>query len=235
MANYYLYTTQQLLAEKEALERQKQANEDKISEYEIENTNIDNAVAVIDTILADVVTATPTGLTATRNVDDIDVSWAAQVGASFQLDRATTSNFADTETVYIGTTNSFTDVAAGLTFGLTYYYRLSATISGYTTSQYATTSIAYLDTLATPTGLNLSTGDTFVTATYDLMNNAMTYDIYRNGVNNFGTATLKGTSVNGTFVDTTTTPGETWYYWIVAKSDFYNDSAPGAFGSIVVV
>lgn len=235
MPDYALYTTEQLQANKEALERQKQGNEAAIAEYEEENTNIDNAIAVIDNILNNVVTSTPTGLTAVENAGDIDVTWDAQSGATFLLERATTSNFADPESVYAGTGTSHTDLAADLSYGITYYYRLSATESGLTTSAYDTTSIAYLSTLGTPDQLLLATGTGDVLATWDLEDNAMSYDIYRNGVNNFGTATLLGVSVNGSYTDTTTTPGETWYYWIVAKSDFYNPSAPGAFGSILVV
>ena len=84
--------------------------------------------------------------------------------------------------------------------------------------------------ISAPTGVAASDGtySTKVTVTWLAVGTATSYSIYRSTSSDVSTATLLGTSVTTTYDDSTTTIGQTYFYWVkaanaTATSDF---SAP---------
>jgi cytochrome c peroxidase len=73
---------------------------------------------------------------------------------------------------------------------------------------------------AAPTGVIASDGNyaTKVGIMWDTMRGAVTYRVFRNTVNNNGTATDIGTTVNSSFYDTTAVVNQTYFYWIKAEN-----------------
>ncbi len=71
-----------------------------------------------------------------------------------------------------------------------------------------------------PTGVSASNNDyaNKVGIMWDTMRGATTYRIFRNTVNNSGTATDVGTSVSNEFYDMSATPEQTYFYWVRAES-----------------
>src|SRR5262245_3731181 len=74
--------------------------------------------------------------------------------------------------------------------------------------------------LTPPTSVSASDGSYYnkVGLTWDAIRNATTYRIFRNTVNNSGTATDIGTTVANSFFDTTGTPNQNYYYWVRAEN-----------------
>lgn len=71
-----------------------------------------------------------------------------------------------------------------------------------------------------PTGVSASDSDyaNKVGVMWDTMRGATTYRIFRNTVNNSGSATEVGQSASNQFLDTTATPGQTYFYWVRAEN-----------------
>jgi len=73
---------------------------------------------------------------------------------------------------------------------------------------------------AAPTGVVASDGTscTAVTVSWNASAGASSYEIWRNTVNDGGTATQIGTDTASPFTDGTVTPGTTYFYWVTATS-----------------
>ena len=74
--------------------------------------------------------------------------------------------------------------------------------------------------LAAPTEVNASDNSysTKVAISWNAITGATLYRIFRNPINNPATAADIGATVQGTFFDTTATPGQTFFYWVRAEN-----------------
>ncbi len=74
--------------------------------------------------------------------------------------------------------------------------------------------------IAAPTGVSASDGSYIskVGINWDTIRGATSYRIFRNTVNNPATATDVGTTVAGSFFDTTGVAGQTYFYWVRAEN-----------------
>lgn len=73
---------------------------------------------------------------------------------------------------------------------------------------------------AVPTGVSASNNDyaNKVGIMWDTMRGATVYRVFRNTVNNSGTAVDVGTSVSNDFYDMSAVPAQTYFYWVRAES-----------------
>jgi cytochrome c peroxidase len=75
-------------------------------------------------------------------------------------------------------------------------------------------------TLTAPTTVSASDGDYYdkVGLTWDTIRDATIYRVFRNTVNNSGTATDVGTTVANFFFDSSATAGTNYFYWVRAEN-----------------
>jgi Concanavalin A-like lectin/glucanases superfamily/Bacterial Ig domain/Divergent InlB B-repeat domain/CARDB/Fibronectin type III domain len=167
---------------------------------------------------------TPTGTSATDGTytDKVRVTWNVVSNAtSYEVWRdinSTTSGAIKIKDSTSGT--SYDDTTA--TPGTTYYYGIkaknSAGTSGFSTSNsgYAAISIPQ-----PPTGISASDGTYTdkVRITWNAVNNATSYEVWRdiNSTTN-GAIKIKDSVAGTSYEDTSVTPGTTYYYWVKAKN-----------------
>lgn len=167
--------------------------------------------------------ATPGGVAASNGTqcNGVFIDWNAVSGAtSYEVWRSTSSgsngsHLADT------VLTQYTDLTA--LPGVHYWYRIRAfrlaclppnNISGYSSANEGWRG----DTPGTPTNVEASDGTYClgVEVTWDAVPGTPTYQIFRNDVNNFGSANQIGTSAAPLFMDLNTIQGFTFYYWVRA-------------------
>ena len=171
----------------------------------------------------------PTGLTATPGDGSVDLSWNAAPGADYyQLSRSTMPGGPYTVVAQLNQgTTTFTDIRNSngnyyLPNG-TYYYVVTAGdnggMSGYSSEASATLSIS------APTGLAAMPGDGFVSLTWNGMNNADSFTLYRATTSGGPyTAIAAFTSGTSTFTDIRNSngnyylPNGTYYYVLLARN-----------------
>jgi hypothetical protein len=161
-----------------------------------------------------------TGVTASGFI----ANWtAAIVATNYSVDVATDSGFTSfvsgwqNKTVGLVTT---TNVNSGLSAGSTYYYRLRTQNNGVVSTNSNTISVT-LPPLA-PTGVQASDGSsTTIVVTWSDLIGEVGYTVWRNTVNNPGTATpVSGLLPANTtaFQEAPPVAGQVYWYWVVASS-----------------
>lgn len=186
--------------------------------------NTDNVWSDIISVTSADALAAPATLTPS-NVYDTSVTWtwASVSGATgYVLERATNSSFsAGLTTVYTG--SLLTDTNSGLTPGTTYYYRVHATKSGFTTVTTTSSNTVLAAALAASASLTPSAvTSTGMTLTWIAVTNATGYILERATAADFSTGlTTIYTGSGLTFGDSGLTTATTYYYRVHAtKSGF---------------
>jgi lysophospholipase L1-like esterase len=140
--------------------------------------------------------STPSLNSSAASTTQVNLSWASVSNAQlYVLERANNSSFTTgLVTLYTGANLSYNDT--GLTASTSYFYRLKATASGYTTSGYgssnATTQSVSLTTPSTPTLLAISdVNDTFDFNYVTGYNSISQYEYTLDGGSNWTTASIK--------------------------------------------
>ena len=161
--------------------------------------------------------AAPTGVNASdgTSATNVTIGWNAANGAtSYSIYRSTVLG---TQGSLLGPTasTSFTDSTP--TPGTTYYYGVTATGAGGTSSLSAQDSGYAALAPAPPTGVTASDGTstTSVTVTWNASANATSYTLYRSTVPGTQGPAIGGASAL-TLTDTSAVPGTTYYYGVTA-------------------
>ena len=184
-------------------------------------------------------TPAPTGVTATDGgCTSITVAWTAVPGAtSYTIWRNTVNDSASATQIGTNTASPFDDTSAAA--GSSFFYWVTATgscgASGFSNADSGSRAAA----TAAPTGVAATDGTSCsaVTVSWNAVAGATSYQIWRNTVNNSGTATQIGTDTASPFDDTTAVASTTYFYWVRAvgscgASAFSNaDSGSRASGS----
>jgi fibronectin type 3 domain-containing protein len=161
--------------------------------YQIEAHNVSGFSAAATASATVTGPAAPSGLTAVLATGpSVNLNWTnnATNQTSFKLDRATNSTFTANLITQVlpATPFSFTDTAAGLTPGNTYYYRIRASNSlGDSANSTPPASVSIAPRPAAPTNVivaNVTTGEVDLSWTDNAGQNASYYDIQRAVGNN---------------------------------------------------
>jgi fibronectin type 3 domain-containing protein len=190
----------------------------------------------------DLAPAAPTGLVATPGPGDgeVLVSWDANGEPDldhYRLQRATSPAFGAGTLTFHTPANSRQD--SGLTPGETYYYRVMAEDAGANVSEPSTVVSAVAPGAdpapATPTGLDACGGacDGEILVSWD-PNGEPDLDHYRlerDTTPTFGAGTVQADTPDTSYHDSGLTPGETYYYRVVAVDTASNESDPSAAAS----
>jgi len=160
---------------------------------------------------------TPAHLSATAANAKVTLSWTASARAtSYSVYRGTTQ-FGQSSTPIVNGLTDVTYIDAGLTNGMTYFYRVAAFNSVGNSpegNQAAGTPVA---PPAVPTSLTASAGNGRATLTWTASAGATSYNVYR-GTSSYGqsaTPIVAGV-VGTTYVNTGLTNGTTYYYRVAA-------------------
>ncbi len=161
----------------------------------------------------------PTGLAATAGNTQVTLNWTGSASAtSYNLYRATSSGGQGTVPVQTGITGTtFTDI--GLTNGTVYYYKVAAVGDGGTSgmSNQASAKPTLPALPSAPTGFAANAGNTQITLSWNSVNGATSYNLFRATTSGGQGDTPVQTGISGvTFVDTGLTNGTTYYYKIAA-------------------
>jgi fibronectin type 3 domain-containing protein len=150
------------------------------------------------------VPATPTGLTASPGITTVMLNWNAVTGAtSYNVYRNGASIAAPNGT-------SFTD--SHLVNGTTYTYMVFAVDSGGTGAGSLQVSATPSGSVpVAPSGLMTVPGNTFVSLTWNLVNTATGYTVYRNG-------NLVNSTLINSFTDVALANGTTYSYQVTATN-----------------
>lgn len=228
------YDIDKLNADKAAAQAQKDANTQAIADLTEQNTQITANITQIDNLLAVISANYPTltqlgdiaGLAITQtDSDSISIDWDDLTDAAgYIVQQASNAGFTDAVEVYNDTTSATT--IDGLEANVTYFFRVKGYADGFTESDWATDNITIKNQLDPPANLLLTPGATGVIgADWDSVLGAESYDVYRHTSNVFGSASLIVTVTAPTYSDTGLTPGQIYYYWVIAKGTMYLDSA----------
>lgn len=214
------------------LEAQKAQNEDSIEEIEGILNYIDAGSPSIPKLDAPdefLISAEADG-----GVYTVELSWGAVADAEdYKVYRSIYTDFSDPIEVAAttGGANSFIDTVPSP--GLTYYYRVVATAAGYATSDPGSVSIFVEEQLSPVMDLGLVAEEGDVLISWSPTPFADNYDIFRGDSDNFGDASLLANSTPTNYTDETATPGQNWWYWVVAKSATMLPSDPVGAGPVI--
>ncbi|TVY05563.1 pectinesterase family protein [Paenibacillus cremeus] len=181
----------------------------------VKSTVLANAGSGGRALIAPVVPAAPSGLTAAAGDSQTRLNWNAVSGAStYNLKMATTaggpysvvaSNVADT---------SYT--LTGLTNGTTYYFVLSEVTGGVESGVSSEVSVVpALPAPSAPTGLAATAGNAQVVLNWTAVSGATGYKVKRSSTSG-GPYTLLASVFGTGYVDTTAVNGTTYYYVVTA-------------------
>jgi fibronectin type 3 domain-containing protein len=192
----------------------------------------------------------PTGLTgAAVSAAAIQLSWTdgSSNQTGFYLDRATNSTFTAnlvTQTLS-ATAVSFTDSAAGISSGGTYYYRIRAFNSVGTSSNSPAASVTVPVAPSAPAGLTATatanSSSAQIVLNWNSSTGATSYSIYRSQSAGAETTPALVSGVTGTtYTDNSATFGSTYYYKIVAagvggSSAFSNEASAKPIAPVVPI
>jgi len=167
--------------------------------------------------------ATPATVTASDGsyTDRVNVSWSAVTGATaYEVWRSTTNSSGTASQLASSVTNTSYDDTSAIQ-GQTYFYWLKAK-NTYTTSAFSTSDSGY-SSLAAPATVTASDGSYIdrVNVSWSAVTGATAYEVWRSTTNSSGTATSLAVNITVTaYADTSTTPGQTYYYWLKAKNAY---------------
>ena len=164
--------------------------------------------------------AVPTNVVASdgTSTTSVAVTWTAVSGATSYTVYRSTSSGVQGSVIGSPTTNSFADTSA--TPGTTYYYGVTASNGAGASALSAQDSgFIALSPPGVPTNVAASDGTSTntVTVTWTAVSGATSYTVYRSttaGVQ----GTLIGSPTTNSLVDTTPTPGTTYYYGVTASN-----------------
>jgi len=148
----------------------------------------------------------------------VTVSWSASAGASsYEIWRNTVDNSGTAIQIATDTASPYDDATALV--GTTYFYWVRA-VSVCGTSVFSNSDAGSRDPNPTPapTGVAASDGTSCsaVTVSWTAVGGATSYQIWRNTVNNSGTATQIATDTASPYDDTTAVAGTTYFFWVRA-------------------
>ncbi len=172
----------------------------------------------------------PTGVAASdsTNCGLVSVSWNAVSNATtYSIYRNTVNSTAGATLLGSDNASPYSD-ATGVA-GTTYYYFVRAG-NACGTSGYSTGNAGRAQTPASPPTVNASDGTlcTGVAVTWNAATQADSYYVYRNTVNNTGTATLLVTTAATNYTDNAAVVGTTYYYWVRSN----NECGPGNYSTV---
>lgn len=155
----------------------------------------------------------------------INLDWDPVTHATnYVLSRATLPDYSDETVIYEGSTTGFSD--EDLQSNVTYFYKVYATGAGYGNSNTAAVYATTLYQLHPVDNLTLIPGDTVVGISFDPVDNALLYDIWKHTSNDLGGATKITSTYATSYSDDDVLNGTTYYYWVIATAPTYLDSEP---------
>jgi fibronectin type 3 domain-containing protein len=170
------------------------------------------------------------GLTATSSAGAITVSWTAVTGATaYTVSRSTSSGGTYSAISSNQTAATYTDPAAGLTNGTTYYYRVSASNANHqcASAQSADVSVASCTIPVAPAGLSARrSGNKQVMLVWTNSTGAISYNILRSTTSGSGYASV-GTAAGSPYIDNTAANATAYYYVVTARSDAGGNCSSG--------
>ena len=156
------------------------------------------------------------GLTATNSAGAITVTWTAVTGATaYTVNRSPCTGGTCPVVSANQTAATFTDPASGLTNGVSYSYRVSASNANHqcASAQSSPTSVMSCTIPTAPTGLSaMRSGNHQVTLVWTNSPGAVSYNILRNGA-------LVGTDTASPYQDNSAANGAAFSYVVTASSD----------------
>lgn len=158
---------------------------------------------------------------------NIKLAWKSGAGASaYEVWRSTTEDTGTASKIADVTGNAYFDETVAE--GSTYFYWIksvnSAGTSGFSASSGA---LAAGKTLRAPTGVSATLFDVgTVDVSWTASSGATAYDVYRNTTEDFGTASLIGSTSGTTYADTPAFYDILYVYWVVAKDGSSHFSDP---------
>jgi formylglycine-generating enzyme required for sulfatase activity/fibronectin type 3 domain-containing protein/PKD repeat protein len=173
----------------------------------------------------------PTGVAASDGTytDHVRVGWNASSGAtSYKVFRNTTNSSGSATQIGTPGASPYDDFLA--TPGTIYYYWVKATNANGDSTSFGGPDTGFAAAIpAAPTGVTASDGTytDHVAVSWNAVSGATSYKVFRNTVNNSGSASQISTPSGTGFDDSTAVAGTTYYYW-VKSSNVAGDSV--AFG-----
>ena len=183
--------------------------------------------------------AEPTGVAASdaTSCSTVTVSWNASSGASsYEIWRNTVNDSGSATSLGTDAASPFDDTSAAL--GTTYFYWVTAT-NACGTSAFSLPDTGARDPSATPAPGGVAATDgtscTTITVSWTAVGGATSYQIWRNTVDNSGTATQIATDTASPYSDTTAAASTTYFYWARAVgpcgTSAFSNSDAGSRGS----
>jgi fibronectin type 3 domain-containing protein len=171
---------------------------------------------------------TPTGLTASdgSSTANVAITWNSVANAGgYRIFRSLSNS--STGAGQIGTITSGTSLSdTGGQPGTVYYYFVSAyNTEGESPRSSGESGYKRLPIPSTPTGVSGSTNlSDYIRVNWNSSANSHSYRIYRNTINTTVGAVEIGASVGTSYDDTTTSPGQTFYYFVQGSNSEGNSS-----------
>ncbi|TWT41135.1 Fibronectin type III domain protein [Phycisphaerae bacterium RAS1] len=161
--------------------------------------------------------AAPSGVSASdaASCSAVNVSWSAAAGANaYEVWRNTTNNSGTAALQSTVAASPYGDTTA--IAGTTYFYWVKSLSDCGTSGFSASDSGSRLGTLAAPGGVSASDGTScdVVSVAWNTVAGASGYEIWRNTVNNSGSASLLATDTASPYDDASAVPGAAYFYWV---------------------
>ena len=164
-------------------------------------------------------------------MDKVEVTWSASPGAtSYTVYRSTSLYNWATKTA-LGTTSNTAYDDSTASVMKNYYYWVKAS-NAYGTSGFSGSNAGYRSDGRPPAPTNVSASDgTYmdkVEVTWTVSPGATSYTVYRStSLYNWATKTALGTTSETSLIDSTATPGRTYYYWVKASNTYGTSNFSG--------
>lgn len=166
----------------------------------------------------------PSNLVATiMDPSQIVLTWGASTGGPYyEIFRNTSDDFS-TATLLANnvTALTYTDTTGTPDTAYFYWVRGKTATSGGAVSDESNATIGYAAVAIPGAPSTIDASDDQIgeiDVTWSASSGASHYDVYRNTVNNSGTATLLGTSLTTSYTDSAPTAGVTYYFWVRARN-----------------
>jgi hypothetical protein len=150
----------------------------------------------------------------------VSVSWSASAGASsYEIWRNTVDNSGTATQIATDSASPYDDTTAAA--GTTYFYWVRA-VSACGTSAFSNSDSGSRGSGSAPPAPKMTRATdgncNSVTVTWRAASGATGYQIWRSTTNDSSSAVQIGTSTTLSFVDTTSLPGTTYFYWVKATN-----------------